>query len=268
MIEVNKYFFFNNYTFLFWFLNKFKNYNNYFVNQKIFIKNTNYNIFKFQKTNFLNLNKNSNNLYYFVNFFINYKIYNLYYKKITSKNTILNFENSKFKKKILFYYNTNFKKIFFLNHILFYIFYYNLKLMIFGNKFFKNEILSLNWNLWKFSYNLWKFSYVFFFFNVNSFNLNLFNFFFKMRNYNYSIVIIGDIISQFNYLYYFNKFSYISIGLIPITHNPWSLTYGLHIYTWNLINQFLFFYWIIFLKKKILILKYYLYFQIFNNFKC
>ncbi len=253
-------------------LNKFKNNNKYLLNFSNYSINsklnnpsslifTNQNIAKFffsKKNNFIK--NNFFNLF----FLFNYSFFNSYFKPHA---------NLKF-----FYLYTNSKKLIIIDSIkflkrwndaydlIFNIFFYKFNPLIFSTNLFKNETLALNWNYNNFEVNSWKYYFPFFIFKLNNYNRKMDFFLNKLTLSNVNFFFITDCLYHFKNLHYFSKKNFFSIGLIDGSLNPWLVTYPIVSFFENFLIQLFFFKFLIFIEKKVLITKYFLYKNVWLNF--
>ena len=121
------------------------------------------------------------------------------------------------------------------------LFYFRKLPLIYSSKFFKKETLSLNWNLHKFSLSTWKYVSNFFTFYTTIYNKHLSKFFKKLKLLKFSFALIVDIEYHFKFLYYFHKFKWYLVALIPMHINPWIVNIALPVVSSNFFVQLFFF---------------------------
>ena len=120
------------------------------------------------------------------------------------------------------------------------LFFYNFKILSFGNKFLWNEILALNW----LSYQpIARTSFLptrtFFFkdFILTSQNERIFS---NLLSHGLEILFIVDAAKHINTVFFFKTLHSFVIGLVPINFNPWEFSYPIPIFSQNLLLQFYF----------------------------
>jgi hypothetical protein len=149
----------------------------------------------------------------------------------------------------------NFKKVFnlWVNIFTFLIniFFYNLKYLVFGNSYFKYEVLALNWHGTNFSQVIWKYVGSFVFFLNNKTTLRNKRYFYFLTSLGYKLAFITDIYYHAKTVYYLNHFKYISVGPIPISSNFYLLTIAVPTSSNFLFSNLFFLRLVIKLKKEV-----------------
>lgn len=120
------------------------------------------------------------------------------------------------------------------------IFYNNQSMLIFGNKIFKDEILSINWSYNLLDYKLFKQSAPFFFWNDVNYGLSSEAIFKKFKNKEINFLFILDLKIHEKSTYFFNKSNIFSIGLVSVNNNPWLVSYPIPVFSNNLFIQYYF----------------------------
>lgn len=152
-------------------------------------------------------------------------------------------------------------------NFLFNLYFYDLKPLVFGNLYFKKEILAINWNYKIFDFFLWRFYYSFFIEKRIQFD-NLSNYFFtQVKTFNIRFFFITDVFNHYKNFYFFKKNYFFTIGVINIFTNPWMTDYPFFLFSDNYISQLFFFKLLIFFYKKSLHLKYSFYVNKLLNLK-
>lgn len=150
--------------------------------------------------------------------------------------------------------------------LLFNVFFYNFKPLIFSSPFFKNETLALNWSYNHFEINLWKYYFPFFIFRLNSYNNKTDFFFSRLSIYNINFFLITDCFYHFKNLHYLKKKKYYTIGLIDASMDPWVVTYPIISFFENFLIQSFFFKLLILVQKQIFMIKFLQFKNIWFNF--
>ena len=216
-------------------------------------------------------NKNIQNQLFDVFFLFNYSIFNSKFKYYhdykffyvcNHKNKIIVIHSVKFLARWKDAYD-----------LIFNIFYYNFNPLIFGSPFFKNQILSLNWNYNNFEVNIWKYYFSFFIFKLNNFSSKSDFFYSKLRDLNINFFFVTDCFYHFKNLHYFKRHDYYTVGLININISPWLISYPIISFFDNFLIQLFFIKLLIYLQKQVLLIKYKFFLKIwtqnfiFNKFK-
>jgi hypothetical protein len=123
-------------------------------------------------------------------------------------------------------------------NFLFNFFYFSLNFLLFGSFFFKNEILSYNWNNSILTQTNWKYSYSFFIYKTNKFNDKNDFFFTKLVDCGIDFFLVVDTFFHFKNLFYFKKNNIYTFGLTAFNLNPWLVDYPFPILNSNLIIQY------------------------------
>ncbi len=258
---LNFFFYFKNQNYKNYSNNAVKRFNFKYLNLKKFTNNSNI----ITKNGFIFMQKNNNFfkkldliLIFGLNFFdkkikINY-IFNLWFLKNFKKNSIIVNVN-KFHKR----WNDSFN--FFYN-----IFYYEFFMLIFGNNFLKNTILSINWNSFNKKFKEWSFAKPLFTFKSTSFNKKTDFFFSKLNQFGVDFFFIVDANYHYKNLSYFKKNYLFTTALVSLNLNPLLVNYAIPIPNNNLIIQILFIKLLVLMKKNSLTFKYDMYLNYWRFF--
>jgi hypothetical protein len=120
------------------------------------------------------------------------------------------------------------------------LFFYSFKILTFGNKFVWNEILTLNWLLYK------PLPQTTFFPNPSLFIKNFVltaeteQLFLNLLNQGLEVLFFIDVLKHGNTIFFFKSLKSFVIGLVPININPWEFSYAIPIFNQNLLIQFYF----------------------------
>ncbi len=120
------------------------------------------------------------------------------------------------------------------------LFFYNFKILSFGNKFLWNEILALNWLSYRSTPRTHFLPTRPFFFKdfiLTSQNERIFS---NLLSHGLEILFIVDAAKHINTVFFFKTLNSFVIGLVPINFNPWEFSYPIPIFSQNLLLQFYF----------------------------
>lgn len=140
--------------------------------------------------------------------------------------------------KIFYMYNSylnvgyfNIRKIFVLwkNIVTFMsnIFFYNVKFVTFGNSYFKNEIMALNWKILSFLKASWRYTHPFIFFFKNKTTRYNKIYFDYLTRLNLRVAFIVDVYYCNRTIYYCDVFKILTVGAVPISSNFYTLSIAL-----------------------------------------
>jgi hypothetical protein len=133
------------------------------------------------------------------------------------------------------------------------VFYFNHLPLVFGSKFFKKEIHSLNWYLNEFTLDSWRYASFFLTFYISIYNRKL-NFFFKqLRDQKFAFALITDLEYHFKMLFYLRKLKWFTLALVPSNLNPWSVSVSLPIFKNDFYAQFFFIKLLVLIRKQALL---------------
>lgn len=120
------------------------------------------------------------------------------------------------------------------------LFFYNFKILTFGNKFLWSEVLALNWLIYK---PLPKISFSptrSFFFKDFILTAQTERIFTNFLTQGLEVLFILDVSKHKNTVFFFKTLNSFVIGLVPINFNPWEFSYPIPIFNQNLLLQFYF----------------------------
>ena len=135
--------------------------------------------------------------------------------------------------------------------LLFNLIFYKIEILTFGNSFFKNEILALNWNSSTLLNNFWRYAKPFLIYQsvkINDYGNYIFR---TLNNYGYSLGLVLDIIYHKKTIYYLRKNKFYVIGIVPCNYNIKSVDFALPIVNDTITNQLFFIRLIILIKKNV-----------------
>ena len=100
-------------------------------------------------------------------------------------------------------------------YLIYNLYYYKIDILTFSPSFFRNEVLSLNWQgLYKFKY-VWRYTRPFLTFKPNKITNHAEFVFRRLRLLGLSIGLVTDILYHNKTLYYLRRSTFYSIGLVP-----------------------------------------------------
>lgn len=136
-------------------------------------------------------------------------------------------------------------------NLIFNIFFYKIEILTFGNAFFKNEILALNWDNKNFLNTFWRYAKPFLIFQsvkINDFGDFIFR---NLNHMGYYIGLILDITYHKKTIYYLRKSKFYTIGIVPSNYNIKSVDAALPIINDTIPNQLFFIRLILLIKKNV-----------------
>ena len=107
------------------------------------------------------------------------------------------------------------------------LYYYKVDILTFAPSFFKNEILSLNWqDLYKFKY-VWRYTRPFLTLKSNKITNHAEFVFRRLRLLGLSIGLVTDILYHHKTIYYLRRSTFYSIGLVPSIYHINSVDFAI-----------------------------------------
>lgn len=120
------------------------------------------------------------------------------------------------------------------------IFYSKVIMLAFTHKSLKDEALAFNWSYNKLSYDLFKYSAPYFFLKNVKHGDELNFIFRRFDKESLTIVFISDINFHRRTTFHLKRFNMYTIGLIPISTNPWLVQHPILVGSCNLFTQYFF----------------------------
>jgi len=111
------------------------------------------------------------------------------------------------------------------------LFYIGARHWMFGNKLFMEEILIFNWESQLLTYKLFKFIHTFVYLKDLSHGSTTFFVFRLLNKLRLDFTFQVDVNTHFKTQWYLQKYSIFTIGLIPTSYDPWSVSYPIPTYT-------------------------------------
>jgi len=125
-------------------------------------------------------------------------------------------------------------------YLLFNLFYYKVRILYFGNVFFRKEIIALNWTSNTFIKHLWR--YVVPFFTVKP--IKIFNYgwliFHKLKLSGFNVSIVCDVLYHNKTIHYLNTESFYTVGLVPTIYKRDTVNVAIPASTDNIFSQLFF----------------------------
>ena len=115
------------------------------------------------------------------------------------------------------------------NKLVYNMLYYNLKILSFGNSIFRQEILAMNWNFFSHYYSLFKLANSSIFFQPNKLNDKFPKIFKFLRINGFHTAIVYDTNYHKKTVYYLQRLSFFSIGIVPANLPKYMLNVSLPI---------------------------------------
>lgn len=145
------------------------------------------------------------------------------------------------------------------------IFFFNLTLLVLGNKFLWRETLTLNWLHYNFNDSIFKVLKNKFFFkdhNPSSKTESIFN---KLKTISPDSFLVLNASTHKSNLFFLKKLGVFTIGFISVDNNPWLLSYPIPIFNQNLVVQYFLFQLMLFSFSKAKSLKFNLIYQYWST---
>jgi len=136
------------------------------------------------------------------------------------------------------------------NLLLINIFYFNLTLLVLGNKFLWRETLTLNWLHYDFSASLFSTLRNKFFFKDHNPNTRTDIIFEKLRVLNPDAFLVINSSSHKANLFFLRRSGIFTLGFTSIDTNPWLLSYPIPVFNQNLVVQYFLFQLVLFSFSK------------------
>ena len=128
-------------------------------------------------------------------------------------------------------------------------------MLIFSPSFFKNESLSLNWNvLSKFS-STWRYIKPFLVYKLNTITDSGELIFRKLKFLGFNLGCVTDVLYHSKTIYYLKRLNFYTFGLVPTLYNSKTLDFAIPTTNDNLVTQLFFIRFLIVVKQKSLIYK-------------
>ena len=140
-------------------------------------------------------------------------------------------------------------------HLCFNIYFYKINMLIFSPSFFKNESLSLNWNvLGKFP-STWRYIKPFLVYKLNRITDSGEFIFRKLKFIGFNIGCVTDVLYHSKTVYYLKRLNFYTFGLVPTLYNSKTLDFAVPTTNDNLLTQLFFIRFLIIVKQKSLTYK-------------
>lgn len=136
------------------------------------------------------------------------------------------------------------------------IFFFNLTLLVLGNKFLWKETLTLNWLHYEFSDSIFKILRNKFFFKDHNPSSKTDFVFDKLKELNADAFLVLNVSTHKSNLFFLKKLGVFTIGFISVDNNPWLLSYPIPVFNQNLVVQYFLFQLILFSFSKAKSLKF------------
>ena len=134
--------------------------------------------------------------------------------------------------------------------LLFNIFYVNLNLQLFSNKFFIDETLAINWDTNLYTHQLFKNIKPVYFLNPVAYGLKTKTVFSWFKQHLPDAIIILDIKTHEKTIPFLKRIGAFLIGLMPMNYNPWLVSHPMLVFMDGLFIQHFFIKFILFAKQQ------------------
>jgi hypothetical protein len=112
-------------------------------------------------------------------------------------------------------------------YLIYNLYYYRIDVLTFSPSFFKNEVLSLNWqDLYKFKY-IWRYTRPFLTLKSNKITNHAEFVFRRLRLLGLSVGLVTDILYHHKTIYYLRRSTFYSIGLVPSIYHINSVDFAI-----------------------------------------
>lgn len=129
-------------------------------------------------------------------------------------------------------------------------FYFNFLPLIFSSKFFKKEVLSINWFFHSLNLSSWRYTSFFFTFYNAIYSQKLFSFYKNLKHRFLSYAFVSDLEYHFRTFFYLKRNKWFILALVPINLNPWMVSFAIPVGQSNFFSQFFFFKFLLLIRKK------------------
>ena len=125
-------------------------------------------------------------------------------------------------------------------YLMFNLFYYELDLLTFGTSFFKNEILSINWqSMSRFKF-MWRYTRPFFALRPNKITTYGDFVFYRLNLLGLRVGLIIDVLYHSKTIYYLHRSGFYTVGLVPVNYNINSVSFAIPSTSDSLLTQVFF----------------------------
>lgn len=118
--------------------------------------------------------------------------------------------------------------------------FFNIKILYFGNNFFKTELISLNHAVSTSFSKHWRYSYNFFTIRSTKIFNNGWLIFDKLKSRKFNVVLVIDIFYHRKTFYYLNRSGFFTLAPVPINYNPLVVNLPLPTSSDNFVTQLFF----------------------------
>ena len=122
-------------------------------------------------------------------------------------------------------------------YLLYTIYFFELKIIYFGNSLFKDETNSLNWVKLKNFISLWRYVLPFFTLKTSKIFNQAWIIFYKLRLNGYYTAFIIDLQYHIKTLYYLNRSQYYIIGVVPVWYNSNLVSFAIPVPNDSVVSQ-------------------------------
>lgn len=137
-------------------------------------------------------------------------------------------------------------------YLVFNLFFYKIDLLTFGSSFFKNELLSMNWQVMgKFKF-MWRYTRPFLTLKSNKITTYGDFVFTRLSLLGMRISLVIDVLYHTKTIYYLHRSGFYTIGLVPLNHNINTLNFAIPSGSDSLLSQVFFIRFISLIKQNTL----------------
>lgn len=135
-------------------------------------------------------------------------------------------------------------------NLLFNLFYSDPSVQLLSNKTFIEESLTFNWQYSIKNYKLFKYSQPWLIFKDATHGAYIHKVIRLLLQQQADFLILTDIHNHNKLLPYLKRYSFYIIGLVPINHSPWRVSYPIPVFADSSLSQFYFLRWLFFIKGR------------------
>lgn len=125
-------------------------------------------------------------------------------------------------------------------NLLFNLFYVEAQIQMVSNNLFIEETLLFNWDYNFRNFKIFKFSQPFFIFKDLSHGVYLHEAFLDILIRKMDLILAVDLANHNILLNYSKRYSFFSVGLVPINYSPWSVSYPIPVFSESMLTQYYF----------------------------
>jgi len=134
-------------------------------------------------------------------------------------------------------------------NFMFNLFYATPHVQLFSSNTFIEEVLTFNWHYSFRDYKLFKFTQPFFMFSDMFHGPEIHCLTSQIMSQRLDFGIVLDVSNQYTLLQYIQAAHLFTIGLVPVNHSPWQVSYPIITFSDSLLSQYYFIRWIFYVQS-------------------